>query len=195
MGLFNPKTNSYHASLMERLNMVSGREHACQWQWGRIASEFQDERNFDFARGAYSPIDKLLEIAMSKDRDPKTRQTIEHKNFKILIYSDVRSLELDPKEDKVYSGVWVRDRSGGDTLIKLKPNGKILVGGVDASDEGFQHDSVDVCARSMQDVILHSVKRVERRHLFGFALQPPRDRRQQVILPLLEHVHLGTAVE
>ncbi|KAG6809519.1 hypothetical protein H0H92_015932 [Tricholoma furcatifolium] len=126
MGLFNPKTSSYHASLMERLNMVSGR--GCQWQWGRIASEFQDDRNFDFARGAYSPIDKLLEIAMSKDRDSKTGKTIEHKNFKILIHSDVRSLERDPNKDDVYSGVWVRDRSGMDTLIKLKDNGKIILG-------------------------------------------------------------------
>ena len=47
----------------------------------------------------------------------------------------------------------------------------------------------------MQHVILHRVERVERRHLFGFALQPACDRRQQVFLAVLEHVDLGAAVE
>lgn len=49
---------------MERLNVKINFENNrnVQWQWGRIASEFCDQKNFDFARGAYSTIDKLLEI-------------------------------------------------------------------------------------------------------------------------------------
>jgi hypothetical protein len=39
-----------------------------QWEWGRVASEFGDPRNFDFAEGAFSTVDRLLEAAMDDNR-------------------------------------------------------------------------------------------------------------------------------
>jgi hypothetical protein len=67
MDLSLPLTNTVHQNVIERLN-IETKSKGCQWQWGRIASEFSESKNFDFALGAYSPIDKILEIAMSKDR-------------------------------------------------------------------------------------------------------------------------------
>ncbi|KAG2011520.1 hypothetical protein CC2G_011624 [Coprinopsis cinerea AmutBmut pab1-1] len=65
---------------------------------------------------------------MSKDRS-KSGQSIEHRNFKLLLNSDVRSLQQDDKDGMCYSGVWVRDSKGKDTLINLKPGGTIVLGG------------------------------------------------------------------
>ena len=115
MDLFLPMTNAIHQNIMERLNIKT--EAECQWQWGRIASEFSESKNFDFAVGAYSPIDKLLEIAMSKDRTPDGA-CIEHPNWKILINTDVRSIMRD--DDNRATGVVVRDASGSETKIFLK---------------------------------------------------------------------------
>ena len=78
MGLCLPMTNTFHQNLMERLNAETGL--GCQWQWGRIASEFNQSKNFDFALGAFSPIDKLLEIAMSKGRNDDGT-CVEHPNW------------------------------------------------------------------------------------------------------------------
>ncbi|KAG8940887.1 hypothetical protein FRC03_005030 [Tulasnella sp. 419] len=90
-----PSTKLIHRHVMDRLNLCLPKENLnLQWQWGRIASEFQDPRNFDFAEGAYSTIDKLLEIAMSK---PKTRDgwDLEHENFKILVKTEARKLTIN----------------------------------------------------------------------------------------------------
>ena len=76
MQLSLPLTNTIHQYVMERLN-VKTKSNECQWQWGRIASEFSESRNSDFALGAYSPIDEILETAMSKDRD-SSGACIEH---------------------------------------------------------------------------------------------------------------------
>ncbi|ESK95382.1 hypothetical protein Moror_3820 [Moniliophthora roreri MCA 2997] len=116
MDLYLPTTNTIHQNLMERLNIRTQRE--CQWQWGRIASEFSDPKNFDFAVGAYSPIDKLLEIAMSKDRNPDGT-CIEHPNWKIVLNTEVRSIMWDDDETRA-TGVVVRDVSGKETKIFLK---------------------------------------------------------------------------
>ncbi|KAI5989294.1 hypothetical protein EDD15DRAFT_1315096 [Pisolithus albus] len=123
MKLYLPKTNAIHLDLMERLNIrTSGSQ--CQWQWGRIASEFDESNNFDFAVGAYSPIDKLLEIAMSKDRDAD-KKCIEHPNWKILINTEVRRIIWQGTRA---AGIVVRDRSGKETQIFLKKDtqGKTL---------------------------------------------------------------------
>ncbi|KLO14876.1 FAD/NAD(P)-binding domain-containing protein [Schizopora paradoxa] len=135
MSLYLPTTNTYQANVMERLNMSSKPELACQWQWGRIASEFRDDRNFDFARGAYSTIDKLLEITMSKR--PKSRgsnELVEHKNWKILLHTEAREIQWDGSGTRA-TGVWVRDASesgkpgaGRGTLIRLNPGGKVVLG-------------------------------------------------------------------
>ncbi|KAK7463480.1 hypothetical protein VKT23_006829 [Stygiomarasmius scandens] len=124
MDLSLPTTNAVHQNLMERLNVKTQRE--CQWQWGRIASEFSESKNFDFAKGAYSPIDKLLEIAMSKDR--KSDGTcVEHPNWKILINTEVRKIIWDEDGNRAI-GVVVRDSNGSETQIFLKKDtsGKTL---------------------------------------------------------------------
>ena len=117
MGLSLPLTNTIHQNIMERMN-IKTKSKGCQWQWGRIASEFNDSRNFDFARGAFSPIDKILEIAMSKHRD-SSGASIEHPNWKILINSEVRRILWD-NDVKRATGVLVRDANGVETKIFLK---------------------------------------------------------------------------
>ena len=119
MNLYLPKTNAIHLDLMERLNVRTA-ANECQWQWGRIASEFDESRNFDFALGAYSPIDKLLEIAMSKRRDPDGT-CVEHPDWKILINTEVRCIIWDGKRA---AGVVVRDSSGNETKIFLRKDDK-----------------------------------------------------------------------
>ena len=116
MSLSLPLTNTVHQSIMESMNMKT-KEKECQWQWGRIASEFSESKNFDFALGAYSPIDKILEIAMSKARDPDTLANIEHPNWKIIINTEVRKILWD--DAKRATGVTVRDADGNEFDIYL----------------------------------------------------------------------------
>ena len=116
MSLSLPLTNTIHQSIMERMN-IKTKEKGCQWQWGRIASEFSESKNFDFALGAYSPIDKLLEIAMSKARDPDTGVNIEHPNWKIIINTEVREILWD--DAKRATGVVVKDAKGNEFKIYL----------------------------------------------------------------------------
>ena len=117
MALYLPLTNTIHQNIMERMN-IKTKSKGCQWQWGRIASEFSDSRNFDFARGAFSPIDKILEIVMSKHRD-STGTSIEHPNWKILINTEVRKILWD-NDEKRATGVLVRDANDTETEIFLK---------------------------------------------------------------------------
>ena len=131
MDLSLPLTNTTHQNVMERMN-IKTKSKGCQWQWGRIASEFSESRNFDFARGAYSPIDKILEIAMSKARD-SSGACIEHPNWKILINTEVRRILWDDNEERAI-GVVVQDLDlngnyGKETKIFLKKDssGKTLV--------------------------------------------------------------------
>ena len=124
MDLSLPVTTTTHQDLMERLNMEIGPE--VQWQWGRIASEFRPDGNFDFAQGAYSTIDKLLEIAMSKpiDKDGKEQ---EHENFKILLDTAVRKILWDKDNASAASGVVVRTTDNQEYQIRLKAGGTIVV--------------------------------------------------------------------
>ena len=117
MALSLPLTNTIHQNIMDRMN-IKTKSKGCQWQWGRIASEFSDSRNFDFAQGAFSPIDKILEIAMSKHRD-SSGASIEHPNWKILINTEVRRILWDNDEKRAI-GVLVRDANGVETEIFLK---------------------------------------------------------------------------
>lgn len=124
MTLSEPETKTIHQGLMERLNIQA--KPAVQWQWGRIASEFRDAKNFDFADGAYSTIDRLLEIAMSKplDSDGKLR---EHDNFKQLLGTEVRRLEWDSANSKRVKGVRVRTQDGKEDVIEIKFGGQVVV--------------------------------------------------------------------
>jgi choline dehydrogenase-like flavoprotein len=122
-----PTTTTVHQDLMERLNMMIEenveRIKSVQWQWGRMASEFSETNNFDFARGAYSTIDKLLEIAMSKPKDANGNET-EHINFKQLLRTQVRSLEFDARKN--VTGVRVRGPDGKENVIKVKSRNGVL---------------------------------------------------------------------
>ncbi|KAG9036848.1 hypothetical protein FRB95_007693 [Tulasnella sp. JGI-2019a] len=131
--LFNlslPATRIIHQQVMERLNITAKDAFHVHWQWGRIASEFKDSKNFDFAEGAYSTIDKLLEIMMSKPpiaSDPKSNVRDEHKNFKMLIGTEVRKILLDDTT-KVATGVVVRPANGGaEEMIELKKGGTVIL--------------------------------------------------------------------
>jgi hypothetical protein len=96
-----PTTRRIHQRIMNRLDLdglEAEKDSKVQWQWGRIASEFQDEQNYDFAEGAYSSIDRLLEIVMSrpkKEDETGTQVSVEHEHFKTVLNANVRSLNFD----------------------------------------------------------------------------------------------------
>ncbi|QRV86928.1 GMC oxidoreductase [Ceratobasidium sp. AG-Ba] len=127
MLLSAPQTKPSHQNVMDRLNiegLEAVKESQVQWEWGRIASEFSDESNYDFARGAYSSIDKLLEIAMSKPTD-ENGKVVEHEHFKTVLNADVRSLELRP--DRTPKEINVRTREGNIVKIPIKPDAKVVL--------------------------------------------------------------------
>ncbi|KAG9104909.1 hypothetical protein FRC07_009681, partial [Ceratobasidium sp. 392] len=127
MLLSTPSTKTSHQHVMDRLNiegLATLSTSQVQWEWGRIASEFRDDHNYDFAQGAYSSIDKLLEIAMSKPTNPNS-EIIEHEHFKTVLNADVRSLEFDG--DKNVNGVNVRTETGKMVRIPVKPGGKVVL--------------------------------------------------------------------
>ncbi|KAG9005325.1 hypothetical protein FRB94_001616 [Tulasnella sp. JGI-2019a] len=131
--LFNlslPASKIIHQQLLDSLNILTDDIFDVHWQWGRIASEFKDSRNFDFAEDAYSTIDKLLEIMMSKpptSKDNTSNERCEHKNFKMLIRTEVRRLAFDVGTNTV-TGVVVRPTGGGaEQKIKLKPGGRVVL--------------------------------------------------------------------
>ncbi|CUA72927.1 hypothetical protein RSOLAG22IIIB_10398 [Rhizoctonia solani] len=120
-----PNSKIIHQHLLERLNLQTPKDFGVNWQWGRIASEFKDERNFDFAEGAYSTIDKLLEIMMSKPYGPNNAPQ-EHKNFKMLIKTEVRKILVDSAGTA--TGVVVTTAKGGqEQTISLKPGGRVIL--------------------------------------------------------------------
>ena len=124
MDLSLPTTEPVHEDLMERLNMDN--DPVVQWQWGRIASEFKSMKNFDYAQGAYSTIDKLLEIAMSKPIRNGFEE--EYRHFKMLLDTEVRSIIWSGSKGKSAAGVRIRTCDGRDDTIKLSPGGQIVLG-------------------------------------------------------------------
>jgi len=79
-------------------------------------------------------IDKLLEIAMSKNRNPDGT-SVEHPHWKILLNTEVRSIICDDDNARA-TGVVVRDASGNEAKILLKklskgdpvPGSRIVLG-------------------------------------------------------------------
>ncbi|KDN34098.1 hypothetical protein RSAG8_12815, partial [Rhizoctonia solani AG-8 WAC10335] len=131
-----PTTHRAHQHIMDRLNLecrVAAETSNVHWHWGRIASEFRDDRNFDFAEGAYSTIDKILEIAMSRPKtiDAQGKEVlIDHKHFKTVLNAGVRSLEFDsPTVGSTCTGVKVQDPSSPNdsVTINLRKGGKVLL--------------------------------------------------------------------
>ena len=106
MNLRYPKTQPLHRALIDRLNIHTDGLPTTQWEWGRIASEFTDEKNFDFAQGAYSSVDRLVEAAMD---DPRGLG-----KFKTIVNSNVDRLVPAPNPDTptTVDRVIVKDTAG-----------------------------------------------------------------------------------
>lgn len=147
MDVLTPSTKPVHRELMEYLNLRSGGSEV-QWQWGRIASEFESAGNFEFSGGAYSTIDKLLEIAMSKPVEEGVVQ--EHEHFKILLNCEVRSLVWTEKTTGKASGVRVRAGDGREDVISLTATGSVvLCAGSVASPTILLRSGVDLASPTM----------------------------------------------
>ncbi|KAG9030682.1 hypothetical protein FRB95_003643 [Tulasnella sp. JGI-2019a] len=127
LNLSLPTSKIIHQHLLERLNISTDNTFAVNWQWARMASEF---KNSGSAEGAYSTIDKLLEIMMSRppaSDDPAGNERAEHVNFKMLLRTEVRKVELDTAT-KTATGVIVRATGGGpEKTIKLKAGGRVVL--------------------------------------------------------------------
>jgi hypothetical protein len=110
MNISYPQTLPLHRALIDKLNLWDSDLNLpkTQWEWGRVASEFRNEKNFDFAEGAYSTVDRLIEAAMD---DATTR---DGGKFQILLESPVDRLEPPPKvgTTQSVSHVVVKDASG-----------------------------------------------------------------------------------
>ncbi|KAF7367522.1 FAD/NAD(P)-binding domain-containing protein [Mycena sanguinolenta] len=90
-----PQTHRLHRAVTDRLNIhdQSSGLPTTQWEWGRIASQFSDNRNFNFAEGAYSTVDRLLEAGMDDPYGMKSS------NFRTLLNSPVDHLGPAPNPD------------------------------------------------------------------------------------------------
>lgn len=89
INLSYPSTLPPHQALIDRLNLrLNTSLPSTQWQWGRVASEFRDPKNYDFAEGAFSTTDTLLETAMN---DPTGAND---KNFRTV--PNVSAVRLEP---------------------------------------------------------------------------------------------------
>lgn len=144
MSVCLPTTTPVHRDFMERVNMLSSEaDLEVQWQWGRIASEYSQDGNFGIPPGAYSAVDKLVEIAMSKPIDkvsePREHELVEivtkkpiseareHKNFKILLETEVRAIVWDAEHPTIARGVEVRTANGCKDTIALKAGGRVVL--------------------------------------------------------------------
>ncbi|KAF7340703.1 FAD/NAD(P)-binding domain-containing protein [Mycena sanguinolenta] len=116
MFLSCPQTHSLHRAVIDKLNIrdPEARLPTTQWEWGRIASEFTDNKNFHFAKGAYSTVDRLLKAALD---DPHGKG-----KFKTLVNSPVDRLEPAPVRDQMtqVEHVVVKDSDGRAHKIKCK---------------------------------------------------------------------------
>ncbi|KAF5590567.1 FAD NAD(P)-binding domain protein [Fusarium subglutinans] len=101
MNISYPQTLPLHRALKDSLNLhdEESRLPTTQWEWGRVASEFRNPANFDFAEGAFSTVDRLLEAAMDNHNGQG--------KFKILINSLGSHLEPQPQPGKKQSATHV----------------------------------------------------------------------------------------
>ena len=172
MKLSLPVTKPYHQAVIDRLNMEADDSAKVQWQWGRIASEFSDSRNFDFAEGAYSTIDKLLEIAMSKPKEGGVE--VEHKKFKILLGVEVRRIEWK-SDNKTAAGVLATIPGGKQVSYKLSQGGRVIVsaGSVD-SPAILLRSGVDLPKMGGGHITDHDIYF----HMNSFRYRTPADRQE-----------------
>ena len=127
MNISYPQTLPLHRALKDSLNLHPPNSPlpTTQWEWGRVASEFRNPKNYDFAEGAYSTVDRLLEAAMDDQGKGK---------FKIILNSLGSHLEPKPKVGTTQSAthVVVKDSSGAEHRVKTK-NTAICAGAVEST--------------------------------------------------------------
>jgi GMC oxidoreductase len=123
MRLDYPITKPLHQALIDHLNLkLDSSLPSTQWEWGRIGSAFRDPNNYNFAAGAYSPIDKLLEAAMN---DPKGGEDL---NFRTILGAPVVRLEPQPVPDQLNEATHVVVQDG-DTERKIKCKKAVVCAG------------------------------------------------------------------
>ncbi|KAH8802473.1 FAD/NAD(P)-binding domain-containing protein [Xylogone sp. PMI_703] len=126
MNISYPQTLPLHRALRDALNLhpPGSRLPATQWEWGRVASEFRNTKNFDFAEGAYSTVDRLLEAAMDDQGKGK---------FKIVLNSFASHIEPKPVAGmkQLATHVVVKDESGAEHKIRSK-NTVICAGAIES---------------------------------------------------------------
>jgi len=188
MKLSLPKTKPVHYHLMSRLDLTGDPEAHAQWKWGRITSEFHDERNFSFSQGAYSPIDKLLEIAMAVPPSGKTG------SFNILLNAQVEKLEFvsGPGNKRAASCVNVKDSGGTVHKLQCKSDGQVILcaGSVESAAILLRSD-VDLAAMGGTHITDHDIYFVERR----FNYQMPSDRDVVGPMKLQTYARIGAQYE
>ena len=137
MRLAYPTTLPPHQALIDRLNLrTNANLPFTQWQWGRVASEFRDSKNFDFAVGAFSTIDTLLEAAMNDpDRliEPVTNDPAgkKDKNFRTVPNISVVRLEPTPQPNQQtdVTHVVIKDVKNGDCEHKIACRRAVICAG------------------------------------------------------------------
>jgi hypothetical protein len=184
MKLSTPKTKPVHQHVMDRLNLTCDPEAHVQWKWGRITSEFHDERNFTFSKGAYSPIDKLLEIAMVVPPTGKPG------SFKTLLNAEVDKLVFsDSGTKKRATSVHIRGQA---SPLTLRAEGQvILCAGSVESAAILLRSGVDLAAMQGTRITDHDIYFVERR----FNFRQPSDRDVVGSMKLQTYMRLGSKYE
>lgn len=126
MKIAYPTTLPLHQALIDRLNLRTEENKDLpftQWKWARIASEFRDPRNYDFAEGAFSTIDALLEAAMN---DPKGDKDT---NFRTVPNVSVVRLEPPPQPDQQTKLTHVVIQNGSSKQYKIACKQAVICAG------------------------------------------------------------------
>ncbi|KAF4971520.1 hypothetical protein FZEAL_9835 [Fusarium zealandicum] len=123
MNISYPRTLPLHRALKDSLNQRPPNSPlpTTQWEWGRVASEFGDPRNFDFAEGAFSTVDRLLEAAMDDNRGQG--------KFKIIINSLCLHIEPKPKPGEKHSATHVVVKGTDSVEHKIRTNNAVICAG------------------------------------------------------------------
>ena len=158
-----------HWNLVQELNKTAKGSEA--WVNGRTASEFRHNKDSAFAAGAYSTVDRLLEIAMN---DPQAEG-----NFKILLGTKVDRLEF--QSSSIESVVL----NGG---IKIKTKHVVLCAGSVNSAAILLRSGVDIKALGGGMLTDHGMYEVVR----TFKYSPHPTQEEVGPIRLQAYTNLGT---
>ena len=109
MKISTPETLPTNQALIDRLNLgtdATAHLPAAQLSWVHLASEFREEGNSNFAKGAFSSIDTLLSAAMD---NPDGQAD---KKFRTILNGTVSRLEPELKPGQVTSATHVVVKHG-----------------------------------------------------------------------------------